>query len=272
MRITERHPPAFFHGAVLRSGRLASAVAARCHTLLLALMLAVSLLTGSISPTAHAVKLALVTENTPPTNMIENGKMIGPNTDKVRELMLRAKVDFTLTTLPWKRAYLMATQTVDTCIYPATRTAEREALFHWIGPVNTVEWLLYAAADRPLRLENIEQARPYLIGTYLGDARDEFFRSRGFQVESVVDDLLNPKKLLVHRIDLWAASRTKGKLLLQQNGWSEKIVPVLSFNTVDLYLACNINTAPELAKRLNGLFGEIKADGTFKAIEKQYAY
>lgn len=234
------------------------------------LLLAAGLAIGGISPLAHATKLLLITENTPPINMLVNGKMTGANTDMVRELMRRAKVDFSLDILPWKRGYLRASQTADSCIYPTARTPERETLFHWIGPISTIQWQLYAAADRLLPLNNLEQARPYLIGTYLDDARDEYFRSRGYRVESVSDDTLNPKKLLAHRIDLWASSHLKGKFLLQQNGWSEKIVPVLSFNAVDIYLACHINTAADLSKRLNTIFGEMKADGTVKAIEHKY--
>lgn len=250
MRPRKRHHLAFTHAAPL--------------------LLAAGLAIGGISPLAHATKLLLITENTPPINMLENGKMIGANTDKVRELMRRAKVDFSLDPLPWKRGYLLASKTANTCIYPTARTPERESMFHWIGPISVGQWQLYAAADRLLPLKNIEQARPYLIGTYLDDARDEYFRSRGYRVESVSDDALNPKKLLVHRIDLWAASSTKGKLLLQQNGWSNKIVPVLTFNSVDIYLACNINTDADLSKRLNTIVAEMKADGTIKAMEIKY--
>ncbi|MEN3275031.1 MAG: polar amino acid transport system substrate-binding protein [Massilia sp.] len=96
-----------------------------------------------------------------------------------------------------------------------------------------------ARADRRIVLHTLEDARPYRIGTYHGDARDGYLRSRGFRVDSAQNDLTNPRKLLLGRIDLWAAALRAGSPVLQQNGWDGRIVPVLVFNRLDVFLACN---------------------------------
>ena len=85
------------------------------------------------------------------------------------------------------------------------------------------------------------------------------------------DDLSNPRKLLLNRIDLWAASLVRGALLISQNGWSEQIVPVLSFHKVDLYLACNPSVPTPLIDKLNATLQGMVRDGTTKTLEKKYA-
>lgn len=229
------------------------------------------LLAGLLSTVLHATTLRLTTEVSPPFNMLEGDKIVGRSTDQVREMMERAQVTITMELLPWARAYSMALKEADTCVFTTTRTPEREALFKWVGPVGAAEWVLYDSAERKLKLQNIDEARSLLIGTYLGDARDEYFRSRGFRVESVSDDLANPRKLLLNRIDLWAASVVRGALLISQNGWTDKIVPVLSFHKVDLYVACNLSVPTPLIDKLNATLEGMVRDGTSKVLEKKYA-
>jgi len=231
---------------------------------------ALSLL-GGLAAQASTTTLRLTTEVSPPFNMLEGEKIVGRATDQVVEMMARAKVGFTMELLPWARAYNMALKEADTCVFTTTRTPEREALFKWVGPVGAAEWILYGSAERGLKLQNIEEARSLLIGTYNGDARDEYFRSRGFRVESVSDDLSNPRKLLLNRIDLWAASLVRGALLISQNGWSEQIVPVLSFHKVDLYVACNPSVPTPLIDKLNATLQGMVRDGTTRTLEKKYA-
>ncbi|MFO1264152.1 MAG: ABC transporter substrate-binding protein [Rhodoferax sp.] len=221
---------------------------------------------------AQTTSLRLTTESSPPFNMMEGDKIVGRATDMVREMADRAKVGITIEMLPWARAYNQALKESDACVFTTTRTPEREALFKWVGPVGSSDWALYGNAERKLKLGSIEDARPMIIGTYLGDARDEYFRSRGFKVESVSDDLSNPRKLLLNRIDLWAASVVRGSMLVAQNDWTGKVVPLLVFHKVDLYMACHVDLPTALIDRLNAALQTMVRDGTTKAIEKKYAH
>ena len=58
-------------------------------------------------------------------------------------------------------------------------------------------------------------------------------------VDPVQDDLTNPRKLLLGRIDLWAAGVRRGSPFLERLGYAGKIKPVLVFNRLRLYMACN---------------------------------
>lgn len=215
--------------------------------------------------------LYIVTEEAAPSSMRDaSGRVVGIATDKVRAAMARAGVTYTIETLPWKRAYAAARERADACVYSTTRTPEREALFKWVGPTDSAQWVLMARADRRIALASLEDARPYRIGTYHGDARDDYLRSRGFTVDTAPHDLLNPQKLLLGRIDLWAASLRRGSQVLEHNGWKGKIVPVFEFSRQDVFLACNPGVPDAVIGRLNDAFVTLGRDGTLKRIERKY--
>ncbi|WP_020651876.1 substrate-binding periplasmic protein [Massilia niastensis] len=225
---------------------------------------------SGVATPGTAPRLYLTTEASAPSSMLDNGRVTGIATDKVREAMARAGVTHDIALLPWKRAYTAALQRPDACVYSTTRTPEREHLFKWAGPTDTAQWVLMARADRKLRLDSLEQARGLRIGTYNGDARDQYLRARGFQVDAAPNDLINPRKLLLDRIDLWAASLRGGSDVLARHGWESRIIPVHVFKRIELYLACNRAVPDSVVARLNAAFAEIARDGTGRRIERSY--
>jgi polar amino acid transport system substrate-binding protein len=227
----------------------------------------------SISGAAHAdapLTLQLMTEMSAPYSMREGGRVVGISTDMVREILERSGVAYSIDVLPWKRAYTQALDRQDGCVYSTTRTPEREPLFKWIGPIGEADWVLMARADRKLNLQTLDDARPYRIGTYNGDARDVYLRERGFHVDPAPNDLTNPRKLMLGRIDLWAASTRRSGSTLERLGYAGKIVPVLVFNRIHIYLACNRAVPDELVTRMNGAVEAMERDGSARAILHRY--
>jgi polar amino acid transport system substrate-binding protein len=216
-------------------------------------------------------KLTITTESSPPTSMQVDDRIIGSATERVREIMARTGVEYTIDMYPWKRAYAAALSHPNTCVYSTTRTPEREALFKWIGPTDEGEWVLMGRAGRQYNVHTLDDARRLRIGTYFGDARDDYLRQRGFDVDRAQNDSLNPQKLLLGRIDLWAASARRATQALDQRGLKGKIVPVLVFNKVKVYLACNPSVPDALVARMNAAFETMGRDGTLKRIDQKYA-
>jgi polar amino acid transport system substrate-binding protein len=224
-----------------------------------------------VSQSAAAASLLITTEDAPPASMLEGEQVIGRETEKVRELMARTHTDYRIDLLPWKRAFTMAQTRPNTCVYSTAHTDERDKLFKWVGPTDEADWELWGLADHKFTLNTLEDARKLRIGTYNGDARDEFLRSRGFSVEPVTNDLLNPQKLLLKRIDLWAVGH-RTATPMPQYGWSDKIVPLLVFNRLKIYLACSLATPDDLIARLNAALDEMRRDGTILRIEKKWEH
>ncbi|MES2150849.1 MAG: ABC transporter substrate-binding protein [Pseudomonadota bacterium] len=235
-----------------------------------ALLLLLACVARPAPAAAQPPRLYLTTEYSPPASMLAAGEVIGLSTEKVREVMQRSGVLYSVELLPWKRAYTAALQRADACVFSTTRTPEREALFKWVGPTDEADWVLLGRADRNLQLRSLEDARTLRIGTYNGDARDEYLRARGFLVDSAPNDTLNPKKLLMNRIDLWAAGLRPGSAVIAQNGWGEQIVPLLTFNHIKVYLACNRAVPDALIEKMNGALEAMARDGTTRRIDRKY--
>ena len=225
---------------------------------------------GALAGASGPRRLHLLTESSPPISMLAGAEVIGSGTEKVREIMVRTGTGFTLELLPWRRAYTFTLERADTCLFSTTRTPEREDLFNWVGPTDEAEWVLLGRADRNFQLRTLDDARNLRIGTYHGDARDEYLRARGFLVDPAPVDMMNPRKLMLDRIDLWAASLKRGTTLTKQNSWGENIVPVLSFNRIGVYLACNRSVPGELIDRMNAALEGMSRDGTTQRIDRKY--
>lgn len=238
--------------------------------LVLMLMLACAAWPGGSASAATPVPLQIKTERLAPASMEINGVVSGRETSKIRELMARTATAYTIELLPWKRAYLGAMENDNTCVYSTTRTPEREARFKWVGPTDEAEWQFWGRADRNFALRTLEDARKLRIGTYNGDAREEFLRARGFTVESVDNDLLNPEKLLLNRIDLWAVAVRRGASIPRNPQWDGKVVPLLVFHRVKVYLACNRSVPDVLVDKLNQAVNGMWRDGTMERLNRQY--
>lgn len=221
--------------------------------------------------TAAAASLRITTEHMPPSSMRgADGVITGRATDKIRALMARTGTEYQIELLPWKRALMMAQTLPNTCVYSASRTAEREPQFKWVGPTDEAEWQFWGRRDHSFPLNTLEDARKLRIGTYIGDARDDYLRSRGFNVEAVSNDMVNPQKLLLNRIDLWAVGIRNGAAYPGHPDWSDKVVPLMVFHRVQVYLACHPSVPDELIDKLNAALAEMRRDGTISRIERQY--
>jgi polar amino acid transport system substrate-binding protein len=228
-------------------------------------------LTSGASASGAPPHLFLTAELAPPDIIgLADGRANGISTDKIREMMARAGIGYDIAILPWKRAYLQAQQRSDTCVYSTTRTPERESLFKWVGPTRELDWTLFGRADHTFKLTTLEDARALRIGVYNGDVRADYLAARGFKIDSVQNDDVNPRKLMLNRIDLWATSEQLARALVAQHGLTGQVVPLLVFNQVRLYLACNPGVPDQLISAMNAAMDKMNRDGTAKAIEQKY--
>ncbi|WP_426339873.1 substrate-binding periplasmic protein [Pseudoduganella sp. S-14] len=228
------------------------------------------LLATSVTALA-APPLVITAEHSPPASMKVGNQVVGREGEKIREMLARSGYAYTIDVLPWKRAFTMAQRDPYTCVYSTSRTPEREQQFKWIGPTDEAEWVLMGRAGRKYNVHRLDDARKLRIGTYNGDARDEFLRARGFDVDGAPDNAANPKKLMLDRIDLWAVGvRNNDLSALAQFAAPEALVPVLTFHHVKVYLACNPSVPDAMVERMNAALAAMRKDGTFTRLEKKY--
>jgi polar amino acid transport system substrate-binding protein len=216
--------------------------------------------------------LTLTTEEYPPYNMLDERtrEPTGITVDKVVELMHRAHEPFTITSYPWQRAYRLALDMENACVFSTSRTPEREALFTWIGPLAQSDWAIFARADDDRKPKSLEDVRPFTIGGYNQAATGEYLKLRGYKVDLAISDALNPQKLLRNHIDFWATGDLLGKYLIKKAGLTDQIVSLFKFELSELYMACNLAMNPQRAERFNRILKEMDSDGSSAAIERKY--
>ncbi|MBU2872923.1 transporter substrate-binding domain-containing protein [Marinobacter salexigens] len=234
---------------------------------------------GSLAavPASASEKLYLYTENFPPYNMSATGRAFEHNensidgicTEMVKAILQATDLDYVIKLRNWNYGYNRALSKANHGIFCTTYTEERAPLFKWVGPLAQNLWTVFAPPGSTFTMEKLEDAKGKTIGGYRNDVRSEYLLKRGYDVSVIDSDDLNPKRLVLGQIDLWIAERLAGPYLASQQD-VEGLVPVFSFNDVDLYLAMSPDTPDEVIEELNEALEITKKDGIFDAIGTKY--
>lgn len=147
-----------------------------CHILVI--------LTCSICNISFAKKIDLqvVTELSPPYQIMHNNQVAGSSTDKVRKLLKDANISSSFNMYPWARAYEKALKEDNTLIYSIGRTAGRENLFHWLTPVTSYKFGLVAKSNRAdLFHVSLDQLNNYLVAVQRLDISHDWVVNQGLQ-------------------------------------------------------------------------------------------
>ena len=214
----------------------------------------------------------LVTENYPPFTIVDpkTGAVTGSAIEIVAELMRRSEQKYTISVYPWSRALLMAQMKSGTCVFSTARTPMREKKFKWVGPLGSNNFVVFGRSGDKYRPANLDELRFKVIGTKENDASSEYLLSRGYIVDTVSSDADNPRKLMRGRFDYWATGESIGSEVIRQQSLTKDIVPIFSFDQLNMYLACNLNIEQSKVDRWNRLLIDMEKDGTSTAIRKKY--
>lgn len=213
---------------------------------------------------AEGPSLRIYCEYPAPTTF-EVGSKGGLIYDQVWELMKRAGVETPIQTVSWKRGYEETLMKPGVALFPTTRTKEREALFHWVGPILRLSWVFYKHADSGLEINSLEDAKAVRsIGTYANDSKEQWLTAQGFtNLVSVMENVTNLKKLYSRRIDLMVGSPSVTDRWPEQFGLDpSKLELAYAFKTVDLYLAVSKKTPVKTVNVLQEAFDGMVRDGT----------
>jgi polar amino acid transport system substrate-binding protein len=198
-----------------------------------------------------------------------NGKPAGFAADVVREIQRRTDNSDEIQLVPWARGLNRLGSDPNTLLFSMARTAERDNLYQWIGPIYDNSYAFYVKADSPLLISNLEEARKVAsIGVYRGDVRDQVLTTLGFtNLDRANSNLSNVKKLMAGRISLFAGSPTNLQALAEEAGYkSSDFKLVFVFMHKQLYVAASQGTDPALVARWNEALGQMKQDKTFEKI------
>lgn len=198
------------------------------------------------------------TEQNPPYNFLENGKVKGKATLLLEQLFQKSGhtiFENNIYLLPWTIGYHEVLNKKNTIIYSMARLPEREALFRWVGPIGKMTLGVIAKKSRHMIISTPDALHNYKIATIPGTSTEKALFDIGFRAEEL-DRFANLssqlKKLKENRVDAIAFSVEAVWQLLQEmeSDLSEyEVIYVLKES--DLYFAFSKETNAQLIAELN---------------------
>jgi polar amino acid transport system substrate-binding protein len=114
--------------------------------------------------------LTYITEQFPPYNYQEDGKLQGISVDlleKVWEKMDANQSRSVIQLLPWKEGIQETLDENGTVLFSTARLPQREELFKWAGPIGPIRNVLLAKKDRNVSIAAPEDLKKYRAPRYL---------------------------------------------------------------------------------------------------------
>jgi polar amino acid transport system substrate-binding protein len=231
-----------------------------------------SLLLISVSP-VRSENMIILTENLPPLNYVEDGVLVGPSVEIVREIQRRVGSNEEIEVYPWARAYKMALEEENIVLFSTTYTKDRHDKFKWIGPLAKKRDILVAKKSSGIEINSLEDAKKVKrIGTLRDDTRELLLKSLGFSnLESVSDEQQNAKKLILGRIDLWAYKIPGLRTICDLSGVNyDEFKEVYHLREIEVMIAFSKNYPDQIVQKWREAFNEMLADNTILKIKKKW--
>ncbi|MFG0607285.1 substrate-binding periplasmic protein [Vibrio mimicus] len=218
-----------------------------CLTAVLGVVLGLNL-TASVYAQQGLESLTYYTENYPPLNFSQDGKPTGIAVDLLQQAAAAVDVNLSAEQIlvqPWPRSYRSALLKPDAALFSTTRTAHRENLFNWVGPIADIKVVVLARKSSHIKVNDPIEIGKYRVGVIRDDIGEQQLLQFGVPRESMVEGSTFKslaEQLLKRRIDLLAYDERTALWLMSQERF-----PLEEFETVyilmqgSLYYAFNKN-------------------------------
>lgn len=224
--------------------------------------------------------IVFMTENYPPFNFEEDGRLQGISTD-LMVLILKnldskqTREDIRL--LPWARGYRLTLNQKNTSLFATTRTAEREKLFKWVGPITTTSIGLLARKERKIKINSLADIKKYRVGVVRSDIGEQLLVNAGIPLQNLdrvggTDATLTSiTKLNKGRIDVWSYETNVAKWEVKAKGFKvDEYETVYVLKEGELYFAFHKDTPEGLLQQLQDALDVLKAQGAHQKIIDKY--
>jgi len=212
--------------------------------------------------------ITVVTEDWPPYSYrLDNGDIGGIATEKIKQVLAKADIPYTLNLYPWARSYEMALTQKNVLVYSIYRHDKREPLFHWLCPLLPKVKLYFFALvkNRHIEIKDIEDVRKYTVGLVRREVAASFLKEKGFKegknLYFSADDYINLNQLLKGQVDIIVTTARSIKMRLKK--LNKDFNQVKAFYLEELNaatencMAFNLNTSAELVDKVRRALKEI---------------
>ena len=219
--------------------------------------------------------LTYTTEEYPPLNYIEKGKVKGLAVDLLKLVWKDLDIpEQKIYLMPWARAYYDIQHKANLALFSTSKTKERLPLFQWACPIFNTNYALYALRSKKIKINSTNELKNYQIGTIRFDAAEQILMNEyniKLNVVSNVSKAANLKMLKKDRIQLFAFHTAGANQLFTANGYEPKefelVYSLMEFETC---FAFSRNIDPELIRTFQTALSNIVRSDLYLQLLKKY--
>ncbi|OHC19184.1 MAG: ABC transporter substrate-binding protein [Pseudomonas sp.] len=239
---------------------------------LMPLLGALLLLIG-YSSLALAAKLQLYTEEYRPLSYFDDGKLTGMAVEVVEQLIQRTGASASIQVVPWTRGYHQVQREANTGLFSIVRTARRESLFQWVGPIALGHTSFYARRGAGLNVRSLKDVERFsTVAVPKQWYSYEYLSDKGLKNLYAVPTPQHMTKMFKHgRIELLVASSLALDDMLAEQGMSARDVELqFTLMGTNSYIAFSKNTDPALVQRWQQALDQLTRDGGLLRIHRRW--
>ena len=153
-----------------------------------------------------------------------------------------------------------------------TRNAEREDKYVWVGLIME-DANCFLTLKEKKHISSLEEAKAFkTIGVNANGATEKFLRKNNFKnLEPMLENTLNARKLLIGRIDAWFTSKKVYEATFREEKMdTSKVVCDGKFNSPSYYIVASKKIPRETLAKLQKAHDELKKSGEIDKIISKY--
>ncbi len=224
-------------------------------------------------------ELNLITEEYPPFNFTEDGRLQGFATDTLIEMLKIVDSDpkkHRITSLFWAQGYNLALKKKNTLLFSMARTDSRENLFKWVGPIVRSEIVVLAPIGDNYSLKSLEEINSgnYRIGVVINDVGELLLLEQGVNRKNIhrfINGHYLTRSLSQGKLDMLAYERKSALWNLNALGDQQEYGTIYNLKKVNYYYALNKKTDDQVITELQKALNQLRKSGALDIIADRYA-
>lgn len=220
-----------------------------------------------------ASDLTYITEQFPPYNYLEYGKLRGISVDLLEKAWENMGVNLNrsvIQLMPWKEGYQKTLNKTNIVLFSTARLPQREQLFKWAGPIGPIRNVLLAKRDKNISITAPEDLEKYRIGAINDDSAVQMLLDKGVKKEDLVLETTSRpiiNMLQNGSLDAWAYGDVAGIWLIQETGAnSSDFMVAYEFGQTNYYYAFNRETPDSIVQSFQQAIDRIKMNTDDKGV------
>lgn len=222
---------------------------------------------------AHPPALRIVTEHWPPISFEQSGRAEGMAVDLARMIQKIIGSKDPIEVMPWPRAYQTALTQPNVLLFSVVKTPERQKYFTFLGPIATGEISVYARGNQKFKHPSLDVIKSdFRVATHRGTAFQSQLETSGYKhIVPVNSPIHGIKMLMTGRVDAYCDDDIAIEEIFQQAGYRKNsYIKIAALAPSEIYFAFSSKTDEKTISEWQMAFEELKRNGTFEALHKQW--